>query len=478
MAVNRAQVTGLNHRGEGVGRVLSGPDKGLVVFLQGTAPGDVVEYVDLERKKGFLRGKVTNVIESGPGRVEEVCPVAKDCGGCAWQHLDYDLQLEWKRRIVEEAFARIAKIRDLEICPCIPSPRVLGYRNKVEVPLTVTDGKVVAGFFRPYTHQVVSSEDCPLEHPLAREVVSAMIDVIRQKKYSVYNEKTGRGLVRHVVSRVAPGTGERMAVLVINGQKLPNEAEFARELAERLRGLKSVALNINMERTNIILGRTGRILGGKPYIEDLLGSESLGHLKFRISPQSFYQVNSEQAVRLYEEALDAAQIGADDVVYDVYSGIGTITLFAAKRASHAVGIEEVAPAVEDARKNAEINGITNVSFIDGQAERVLPALSQGVSNMRDSRGRTMRKARFGRPGRSSPGVVILDPPRAGAEERALTAISKFNPRSIVYVSCNPATLARDLITLGALGWKPTYCQPIDMFPMTPHVETVCLMSKV
>lgn len=473
--MNRAQVTGLNHRGEGVGRALSGPDKGLVVFLRGTAPGDVVEYVDIERKKGFLRGKVTQVLEPGPGRVGEACPVAEDCGGCAWQHLDYELQLEWKRRLVQEAFARIAKVKDLEIRPCVPSPKVLGYRNKVEVPVTRRNGEVVAGFYRPYTHRVVASTDCPLEHPLAREVVSAMVELVRQNAYSIYDEKNGRGLVRHVVARVAPGTGERMAVLVINGQKLPGEEKFARDLARRLPGLTSVAINTNMERTNVILGERTRIIGGKPYIEDLLGSERLGHLKFRISPHSFYQVNSEQAVRLYEEALDVAGIGRGDVVNDVYSGIGTITLFAAKRASYAVGIEEVAPAVKDAWKNAEINGVKNVSFVEGKAERVLPALSHSGHGPRDSRGRRARPPHIGR---ATPGVVILDPPRAGANERALTSISKFNPRSIVYVSCNPATLARDLITLGTLGWQPTYCQPIDMFPMTPHVECVVLMARV
>ena len=477
MSANRAQVTGLNHRGEGVGRVLSGPDKGLVVFLESTVPGDVVEYVEIERSKGYLRGRVTEILEHGPGRVTEPCRVARECGGCSWQHLDYGLQLEWKRRIVEEAFARIAKIRDLEIRPCLPSPKILGYRNKVEVPVTERDGRIVAGFYRPYTHQVVASQNCLLEHPLAREVVSEMVNLIRARKYRAYNERTGRGLVRHVVSRVAPGTGERMAVLVINGRTVPGEATLARELTERLPGLVSVALNINMERTNVILGKTVRVIGGKPYIEDVLGSERLGHLKFRISPHSFYQVNSEQAVRLYEEALDEAGIGPDDIVYDVYSGIGTITLFAARRAYQAVGIEEVAPAVKDAWKNAEINGIENVSFIEGQAERVLPALSQGRLGLRDPRGRQIRAANLGGPGSAASGVVILDPPRGGADERALTAISKFNPRSIVYVSCNPATLARDLIALDALGWRPTYCQPIDMFPMTPHVETVVLMSR-
>ncbi len=459
MTENRAEVTGLNHRGEGVGRVLLGPDRGLVVFLAGTAPGDVVQYSIIERKKGYLRGRPVKVLEPGAGRVSETCPVASRCGGCTWQHLDYDLQLEWKRQIVLEASSRIARIKDLEVRPCIPSPEILGYRNKVEVPVSMENGQVVAGFYEPYTHRVVPSEDCALEHPLAREVVLALMDEIRRRGYSVYSEKTGRGLIRHVVARVAPGTGERMAVLVVNGRSLSGESELVASLAQSLPGLRSVVLNINMEKTNIILGERQRILWGSPYIQDVLGSDELGHLKFRISPHSFYQVNSGQAVRLYQEALNAAQITSDDVVYDVYSGIGTITLFAAKKAAFARGIEEVHPAVVDAGKNAEINAIKNVQFLEGKAEKVLPSLSR-------------------RRGARSPGVVILDPPRGGADERALVAISKFRPRAIVYVSCNPATLGRDLITLTGQGWVPRFCQPIDMFPMTPHVETVVLMSRV
>ncbi len=456
-----AQVTGLNHRGEGVGRVLSGPDEGLVVFLAGTVPGDKVEYETIERKKGFLRGRVLEIVRPGPGRIKESCPVASDCGGCTWQHLEYPLQLEWKRKIVEEAFARIAKVRDLEVLPCIPSPRILEYRNKVEVPLAVRGGSITAGFFKPYSHDVVASLDCPLEHPSAREVIREMVEMLRHRKFSVYDEKTGRGLVRHVMARAAPGTGERMAVLVINGRGLPGgastEEEFARELREKLPRLVSVVLNFNTERTNIILGERNRVIGGRAYIEDLFGDDGLGCLRFRVSPHSFYQVNSEQAVQLYRIVLDAAGLGPDDLVYDVYSGIGTITLFAARRASRAVGIEEVPPAVKDARKNAEINGIKNVSFVEGRAERVLPS---------------MTRSRHG-----DPSVVILDPPRGGAEEGALTAIARSRPRNIVYVSCNPATLARDLITLGTYGWRPTYCQPVDMFPMTPHTECACLLER-
>lgn len=434
--------------------MVSGPDQGLVVFVSRTVPGDLVEYSILERKKSFMRGRGVRLVEAGPGRVREACPVAATCGGCTWQHLSYSLQMEWKRRILEEALARIARIQNCQVRECIPSPDVLGYRNKVEVPLAADKGKVVAGFYEPYSHRVVPSEDCPLEHPLAREVIARAVEEIRRRKYTVYNERSGKGQVRHVVARVAPGTGERMVVIVANASWLPGGSDLATNLAGSLDNLKSVVLNTNTESTNIILGERNKLLLGRWYIEDALGSDGLGFLKLRISPQSFYQVNSKQAVRLYEESLGAASLSEGEVIYDVYSGIGTIALFAARRAALAVGIEEMGDAVRDARRNAKENAVENVRFKEGRAERVLPSVIR----------------EFGRPD-----VVILDPPRAGAEEAALASLTRARPRAIVYVSCNPSTLARDLIALSRDGWRPAWSQPVDMFPMTPHVESVTLV---
>ncbi|MGI6667237.1 MAG: 23S rRNA (uracil(1939)-C(5))-methyltransferase RlmD [Bacillota bacterium] len=459
-SVHRAQISGLNHRGEGVGRILSGPEEGMAVFIPGTVPGDIVEFALLERKKNYMRGQVVSILDEGPGREKQVCPVAHLCGGCSWQHITYPLQLEWKKRIVIEALSRIARIRDCEVRDCLPSPDITGYRNKVEVPVALQDGRVVAGFYKPYTHDVVPTDECPLEHPLARELVLRMLDEVRDRKYSVYDERTGRGLIRHLMARIAPGTGERMAVVVANGLSLPGEAGFVRALTSNIDGLVSVVLNTNTERTNIILGQRNRVLRGRYHIEDLFGDDRLGRLRFRISPLSFYQVNSPQAARLYRMALDAASVaGSMDggLVFDVYSGIGTITLFAARRASLAVGIEEVGDAVRDAKANARLNGIDNVRFYEGRAERIL--------------GSALRE--LGRPD-----TVILDPPRGGADEGVLLAITRSKPRAIVYVSCNPATLARDLITLGAQGYRPEWVQPVDMFPMTPHVESVTLITRV
>jgi 23S rRNA (uracil1939-C5)-methyltransferase len=400
----------------------------------------------VEKKKNYLRGKVTRFLEEGQGRKTPVCDVAAECGGCSWQHLDYQYQLLWKKRILQETLKRVAHI-ECHVEDCLPSPDILGYRNKVEVPVTLKGGKIVAGFYKPYSHHVVPSDNCPLEHPLAREVVNVALDEIRRRKISIYNEKTGRGLIRHVVARVAPGTGERMAVVVANGLKIPDEKGFTNVLSSSLKGLKSVVLNINTKNTNVVLGDKERLLWGRPYIRDEFGAKDIGFFKFRISAHSFYQVNSPQAVNLYRIALDAADLNPSDTVFDVYSGIGTITLFAASRAGFAVGVEEVPAAVRDAALNAKENNVENVAFRLGKAERVLPSLA-----------REFRK----------PSIIIIDPPRGGAEKGALIAMSRMNPRSIVYVSCNPATLARDLITLKEHGWSPKWIQPVDMFPMTPQ----------
>lgn len=455
------EIESLNSRGEGVGIVVSGPFQGLKVFVPSTVPGDEVEVLIIERKKSYGQGRVKRILKHGPGRVEEICPYASRCGGCSWQHIDYRVQLEWKTKIVEETFRRIGKIYDCEVSPCIPSPKILGYRNKVAVPVSYQKGQVVAGFYEPYTHNVVPVEDCPVEERVVRDVVNHLLEQVRKRKYRVYNEETGKGAVRHLVARVAPGTGEAMAVLVSAARKLPGLKDMAFELMESVDNLKSVILNINDKATNVVLGDKDYLLAGRPYIRDVLGvgdpeEGGLGRLSFRISPQSFYQVNSYQASNLYATALSWAELKRDDVVYDIYSGIGTISLFAALRSSFVIGLEEVEPAVKDGYKNAKDNRIENVTFEAGKAARVMPRIL----------------AKY-----PKPDVVIMDPPRGGAERETLAAVSDAEPRSIVYVSCNPATLSRDLAFLKEKGWKAVRCQPFDMFPMTSHVETIARIQR-
>lgn len=454
----RAEIRSFSHRGEGAGAVVGGSSglSGITVFVPGTVPGDLVEIEIFEKKRNYARGKLLEVVREGPGRTREVCPMAGRCGGCTWQHLRYDMQLRWKETILKESLHRIGKSPECEVKATVPSPKVMGYRNKVEVPLQVQRGRVVAGFYEPYTHRVVPSDECPLEHPLARELVSALLAQVRKKAYSIYDEKTGKGLVRHVVARIAPGTGERMGMLVATTARLPGALELAEEVMESLEGIKSVVLNVNREITNIILGNQWKLLAGRWYIEDVMSVGSAGSLRFRIGPGSFYQVNTEQAQNLYEIALDACEISPRDVVYDVYSGIGTITLFAAKKARFCVGVEEVEKSVVDAKVNARLNRINNVAFIAGKAERVLPSVL----------------ARFGRPG-----VVLLDPPRAGLAEDVVPAIVWSRPRIIVYVSCNPSTLARDVARFKELGYEVEWAIPVDMFPMTPHVESVVKLKR-
>ncbi len=443
-----------------MGKIQSGPGKGLVIFVPETLPGDLVKCILIERKKTFARGRLIDVLGSGQGRVEPRCKISSQCGGCTWQHVDYDLQLQWKTRLVKESFRRIAGISDCAILQCIPSPKVFGYRNKVQMPLGFINGQVVAGFYEAFSHNVIPTDNCLLEHSAVRTVVKNLLQQVKKRKYKIYNEKTGRGQMRHLVARIAPGTGECMAVPVSNSHRLPGAEHMAQELMDSIPNLKSVVLNVNTKRTNVVMGDKDRLLAGNGYIVDIFGSDDaavgLGRLKFKLSPRSFYQVNSEQAVNLYKIALDWANIGSEDVVYDIYCGIGTITLFAALKASFVVGVEDVDAAVKDARRNARDNGISNVRFVCGKSERVLPGLHHKYPR---------------------PDVVILDPPRGGADEASLNAITNLNPRTIVYVSCNPATLARDLSFLKGRKWKPDKCQPVDMFPMTPHVECVVLMSR-
>ncbi|MBE3519403.1 MAG: 23S rRNA (uracil(1939)-C(5))-methyltransferase RlmD [Firmicutes bacterium] len=454
----RAEIRSFSHRGEGAGVVVgAGSDlSGITVFVPGTVPGDLVEIQVLEKKRNYARGKLLEVLREGPGRTQEVCPVAARCGGCSWQHLRYDLQLYWKETILREALHRIGKSPECEVKAAVPSPKVLGYRNKVEVPLQVRQGKVVAGFYEPYSHRVVPSEECPLEHPLARELVAALLAQVRKRGYSIYDEKTGKGHVRHIVARIAPGTGERMGMLVSTTVRLPGALELAKEVMESVQGVKSMVLNVNREMTNVILGNQWKLLAGRWYVEDVMSVAGAGSLRFRIGPGSFYQVNSEQAATLYKIALDACEISSADVVYDVYSGIGTMTLFASKKARFCVGIEEAERSVMDAKVNARLNGVDNVAFVAGKAERVLPSVL----------------ARFGRPS-----VVLLDPPRAGLAEDVIPVIVRSSPRTIVYVSCNPSTLCRDVARFKELGYLPEWAIPVDMFPMTPHVESVVKLKR-
>ncbi|MCR4397599.1 MAG: 23S rRNA (uracil(1939)-C(5))-methyltransferase RlmD, partial [Firmicutes bacterium] len=444
--------------GDGVGRLA-----GKAVFVEGAIPGDIVLARVVEERKNFARARLLSVRDPSPSRVNPACAAFEHCGGCSLQAMDYRAQLQWKRRIVLDAMARIGHLGGVAVHETVPSPSIWHYRNKAMFPVGKRDGALIAGCYKRGSHEIVPAAPCLIQHPTGNLILSEALRLCREHGIEPYDERTGRGILRHVMARVGTGTGESMAVLVTATARMPGSSLLARELAEAVPGLVSVIQNVNAERTNVVLGGECRVLWGKDRLDDVLGNEAIGRLRFRVSPLSFYQVNPEQAARVYERVLgylgDSAGPG-EETALDVYCGIGTITLFLARRFAAAVGVEESAEAVKDARRNAQLNSIENVHFVEGRAERVMPSLAASLAGS-------------GRP----PGAVVLDPPRAGCDEKVLEVVSRAGPRVIVYVSCYPATLARDLERLSRLGYRTVEVQPFDMFPHTPHVECVALLKK-
>ncbi|MCL5045533.1 MAG: 23S rRNA (uracil(1939)-C(5))-methyltransferase RlmD [Actinobacteria bacterium] len=397
------------------------------------------------------------------------------CGGCQLQHVDYARQLELKAQLVRDALDRIGKLSELKVHPTLGAAHPWYYRNKAQFPVGMAFGghgnaaagtneaqpRVVAGCYARGTHRIIDTDECYIQHPTNNAILTQARRLIEKYGLAVYDETTGRGLVRHVLARVGTKTAEAMAVIVTNGRSIPRGSEFARELMASVPGLVSVVQNVNTRRTNVILGEETRLLAGRETIEDRIGD-----LRFKISARSFFQVNPEQTETLYGKALEYAGLTGAETVIDAYCGIGTITLSMARRAEvlarrgghpaeRVYGIEEVPEAIEDARENAELNGITNVEFLAGRVEEVAPELyARGVRAE----------------------VVVVDPPRKGCEPGVLEAFVSMAPSRIVYVSCNPATLARDLAYLDERGYRTEEVQPVDMFPHTAHVECVALIS--
>lgn len=439
------KVTGLGSSGEGVGKV-----DGFTIFAHGALTGETVE-VELERvKRNYASGKVTSVLEASSDRVEPLCPVYEACGGCQLQHLNYVGQLQAKEQQVRDALLRIGHLQEIKVMPIIGEDDPWHYRNKMQFPVAFEDGILEIGCYAAATHKVVGVESCLIQKQRNNDIVAVVRQWMQQYEIPAYNEKTGKGVVRHIMGRVGVNTGEVMAVIITAGYDLPHGKELVKMLRDAVPGLKSVVQNINKKQTNIVMGNKTRLLYGKATIKDRLGT-----LKFNISAQSFFQVNSVQAEKLYNKAVEFAALSGAETVVDCYCGTGTISLYLAKHAQKVYGIEIIAPAIEDARRNAEDNRCDNAEFILGDAAVKMQELAeQGVR----------------------PEVVLLDPPRAGCEEKVLAAIAQVKPQRIVYVSCNPASLARDLAYLEQNGYQAVIAQPVDMFPMTHHVETVVLMK--
>lgn len=424
---------------------------GIAVFVPFTAEGDEVDTHIIKVKKSYAVGKINSIITPSADRKDSECPVYLKCGGCAFDHLNYEKELEIKENHVKECFRRIAGIEP-EFEKIHGSPEIYRYRNKAQYPVRNENGIIKTGFFARHSHRVIDCENCRLQPVEFSLIVNEVKKYIKDYNLTCYDETANTGLLRHIYLRKGIFSGEIMICLVINGDNIPFENELIKRLLKLDLSIKSVLLNVNKEKTNVISGKEFKTLYGKDYITD-----SLCGLDFRISPLSFYQVNPLQAEKLYKKAAEYANLSGTETVIDLYCGTGTIGLTMAAKAKEIIGIEIVPQAVEDAKINAEINSITNARFICSDASR--GALKLKEENIRSD-------------------VVILDPPRKGCESSLIETVNQMSPEKIVYISCDPATLARDCKLFSDYGYKVLKAAPFDMFARAGHVETVVLMSRV
>lgn len=437
----------LGSNGEGVGRV-----EKFTVFVDGALPGETVTARITFVKKQYATGRLEKVQKPSEHRVKPPCSVYAECGGCQLQHLSYEGQLAEKRQQVQDAVERIGKLKDIPVLPTLGADEPWAYRNKMQLPAGGDKKSLHIGCFAEKSHRIIDIDACPIQKGGNNEIIPVIRQWMKDYKIPAYDEDKGTGIVRHIMGRTGVHSGEIMVCIVTAVPMVPHMKELVQMLRKDVSGLTSVIQNINSRYTNVILGNKTKVIYGSPTISD-----SIGDLSFRISAQSFFQVNSEQAQKLYDTALSYADLKGNETVVDIYCGTGTITLFLAKRAKFAYGIEIVEPAIRDAVKNAKDNGVKNAHFMCGDAAYKLPELLRsGVK----------------------PDVIVIDPPRAGCEEKVLNAIASVKPKRVVYVSCNPATLARDLAYMKTRGYETQKVQPVDMFPQTHHTETVALLSKL
>ena len=449
VAVVTIEDIGVN--GEGIGKV-----DGYPLFVKDAVIGDVIEAKITKPKKTYAYARMMKVLEPSPYRVQAKCPVARQCGGCQIQELSYEKQLEFKEQKVRGNLERIggfsAELINDVMEPICGMEEPLYYRNKAQFPIgTDKDGNIVTGFYAGRTHQIIPQTDCALGVQVNKEILDIILEFMNQYHISAYEEEIGKGLVRHMLIRYGFRTNEIMVCLVVNGDNIPQSEKLVEKLVQ-IEGMTSISISINKERSNVIMGKTIKVLWGQGYITDYIGD-----VKYQISPLSFYQVNPVQTEHLYGQALAYAGLHGGETVWDLYCGIGTISLFLAQKANKVCGVEIVPQAIDDARKNAQINGFTNTEFFVGKAEEVLPREYEKNQVYAD--------------------VIVVDPPRKGCDETLLNTMVQMQPERIVYVSCDSATLARDLKILCEKGYRLEKARCVDMFPMTVHVETVCLLSR-
>jgi 23S rRNA (uracil1939-C5)-methyltransferase len=431
----------LTHDGAGVAKV-----EGYPLFVPNGLPGEKAKVKVIKVNKGYGIGRLMELYEKSPFRVEIPSHEANKYGGCQLEHISYEGQLKFKENQVRQVLARIGKLEDIQVHSILGMDNPWHYRNKAQVPVGEKDGHLIAGFFKPRSHEIVDAEESLIQLPEINEAVRAVKEICNELGILAYDEETHKGVLRHIMARYGKQTGELMVVIITRTTEIPNKSKLVDEIAARLPRVKSIVHNINSKRTNVILGEKTNVLWGNEIIYDYIGD-----VKFAISALSFYQVNPVQTKVLYDKALEYANLSGEESVIDAYCGIGTISLFLAQKAKKVFGVEVVPEAIEDAKRNAELNGFTNAEFAAGEAEVIIPKWYK-EGNKAD--------------------VLVVDPPRKGCDEALLQTIIEMKPKKVVYVSCNPATLARDLRILEDGGYQTLEVQPVDMFPHTTHVECV------
>lgn len=441
------RIESLGNDGEGIGKA-----EGYTLFIKDALPGDLAEVKLMKAKKQYGYARLIRILEPSPYRTSPRCALHQKCGGCQLQALSYEKQLEYKEAKVRGHLTRIGGFENPPVLPILGMEEPFHYRNKAQFPFGKDkEGKTVTGFYASRTHSIIPNTDCALGAEENQAILQLILDFMEERGIAPYEEKTGKGLLRHALIRKAFATGELMVCLVINGRSFPGVEELADRLFE-LEGMTSLTLNVNMENTNVIMGKEVLPVRGKNYITD-----EIDGIRYRISPLSFYQVNPWQTVKLYRTALAYAELTGQETVWDLYCGIGTISLFLAQKARKVCGVELIPDAIRDAKENAALNGISNVEFYVGKAEEVLPE-------------------KYGSEGISAD-VIVVDPPRKGCDAACLATMLQIAPKRIVYVSCDSATLARDLKLLCAGGYRLEKVQPVDMFAQTAGVESVARLSR-
>ncbi|KKB43754.1 23S rRNA (uracil(1939)-C(5))-methyltransferase RlmD [Bacillus thermotolerans] len=437
----------LTHDGNGVAKV-----EGYPLFVAGALPGEKGQIQVTKVNKGYGFGRLMKLEERSPHRVDVPASEAHKYGGTQLKHISYEGQLQFKEKQVREVLARIGKLDEVKVHPILGMDEPWYYRNKAQVPVGEKNGQLIAGFFKPRSHEIVDTNESIIQLPEVNEAIQTVKEICNELGLKAYDEQAHKGVLRHIMARYGKATGELMVVLITRTPDLPHKNQIIDKIVSRLPQVTSIVHNINAKRTNVIMGETTNVLWGSEIIYDYIGE-----VKFAISARSFYQVNPVQTKVLYDKALEYADLSGDETVIDAYCGIGTISLFLAQKAKKVYGVEVVPEAIEDARRNADLNGMENAEFEAGEAETVIPEwYKQGIEA----------------------DVIVVDPPRKGCDEALLQTIIDMKPEKVVYVSCNPSTLARDLRILEDGGFQTVEVQPVDMFPQTTHVECVVLMSRV